>query len=76
MSTRTSLSIWVRLRMIHLTGICYVLGLIFIGWQTMLGHTILEWSTLTVAAGFSFLLSLAAGALMLRNADGLLRKLK
>ena len=75
LSTRTSLSVWVRLRMIHLTGICYVLGLVFIGWQTLLGHTVLEWSTLTVAAGFCFLLSLAAGALMLRNADGLLRKM-
>ncbi|WP_336787646.1 hypothetical protein [Paenibacillus sp. MMO-177] len=53
--------------LIHITGITYLLGLIAIGWQTMNGHALMEWSILPIAAGICFVLSIAAGAAVLRK---------
>lgn len=47
---------------IHITGISFILGLIAIGWQTYLGHSILAWSALPLAAAACFLISFASGA--------------
>lgn len=65
---RTSMREAARRTLIHITGVSYFLGLLAIGWQTMNGHAVLEWSGLPLAAGFCFLISLAAGALALRKA--------
>ncbi|MDR0271458.1 hypothetical protein [Paenibacillus sp.] len=69
LAARSSLSAASRIRMIHLTGISYILGLLAIGWQTVLGHTVLEWSSLPVAAGICFLISLSAGIFVLRKTE-------
>ncbi|MCJ8011843.1 hypothetical protein MUG84_08825 [Paenibacillus sp. KQZ6P-2] len=69
LAVHSSLSRASRIRMIHLTGISYILGLLAIGWQTVLGHAILEWSLLPVAAGICFLISLCAGIFVLRNTE-------
>lgn len=60
----------VRHSFIHITGSAYLLGLVAIGWQTMNGHSIMEWPLLPIVAGFFFLISLAAGALALRKVLG------
>lgn len=44
---------------IHVTGIAFILGLIAIGWQTALGHAILEWSALPLIAFACFGLAAA-----------------
>ncbi|NIK71334.1 hypothetical protein [Paenibacillus sp. BK720] len=54
--------------LIHLTGITFLLGLISIGWQTMNGHALMEWSLLPAAAIICFILSITAGAVALRKA--------
>lgn len=62
---RTSLSNQMRSRVIHLTGIAYLLGLAAIGYQTLLGQPILEWSTLPLLACGFFLCTIVLGAFML-----------
>ncbi|MBD1381736.1 hypothetical protein [Metabacillus arenae] len=57
----------VRIRLIHLTGIAYLLGLVAIGWQTMLGYSILKWSVLPFIASCCFLISLAPMVIMIRQ---------
>ncbi|WP_152395605.1 hypothetical protein [Paenibacillus guangzhouensis] len=57
-----------RSGLIHMTGMAYILGLIALGWQTFLGHSILEWSLFPILAGGCFLISLAAGAFVLSDA--------
>lgn len=59
-----------RRRGIHLTGIAYVLGLLAIGWQTLRGAAIMEWSVLPLVAGLCFLFTIAIGVLLLRRARG------
>jgi len=67
LAERSSLSRATRLRLVQVAGIAYVLGLIAIGWQTVLGHAVLEWSVPTVAAGACFLIALVAGIRVLGN---------
>lgn len=68
LTERSSLASPVRRRLVHLSGIAFLLGLAAIGWQTVNGEAILSWSALPVAAGICFAISLAAGALALRQA--------
>lgn len=56
-----------RSKFIHFTGIAYLLGLTAIAWQTYLGNNILEWSALPLIACGCFLVSLAAGSIVLRK---------
>lgn len=67
LAERIRLSESARHTLVHLTGVSYLLGLIAIGWQTMNGHAIMEWSPLPVAAAFFFFISLTAGAAALRK---------
>lgn len=67
LTERTSLTTKARSKMIHVTGITYLLGLVAIGWQTYLGHSIIEWSALPLLVCCCFIISLAAGALVLRK---------
>ncbi|WP_276356117.1 hypothetical protein [Cohnella caldifontis] len=53
---------------IHVTGASYFAGLAAIGIQTWNGLSLLEWSVYPVLAGCCFLVSLAAGAIVLRRA--------
>lgn len=55
LTERASLSRKHRRKYVHLVGILYLLGLSAIGWQTLLGQPILEWSLLPVAASACFL---------------------
>ncbi|SFD77039.1 hypothetical protein SAMN05216378_1356 [Paenibacillus catalpae] len=68
LAERTYAKMSVRNKLIHITGLAYLLGLIATGWQTFNGNTIMEWSILPITAVFCFLISLAAGALTLRKA--------
>ncbi|MBB6670498.1 hypothetical protein H7C19_07330 [Cohnella nanjingensis] len=54
-----------RRAMIHLSGAAYVLGLLAMGWQTLLGNAILSWSYLTFVAAGCFLVALVPVALSL-----------
>ncbi|MDQ0112181.1 hypothetical protein [Paenibacillus harenae] len=65
LTERTELAASVRRRWIHLTGIAYLLGLAAIGWQTLLGSSIMEWSVLPLLACGCFLIAMASGAQML-----------
>ncbi|OXM83456.1 hypothetical protein [Paenibacillus rigui] len=65
LTEKASLTQKTRRAVVHLTGIAYVLGLIAIGWQTLLGLSLLEWSLLPIIAGSCFLIALASGALVL-----------
>jgi hypothetical protein len=67
LTERSSLRTGGRSRLIHITGITYLLGLIALGWQTYLGNPIIEWSTLPIVVGGCFLISIASGALVLRK---------
>jgi hypothetical protein len=67
LAERSSLTSPVRTRLIHLTGIAYLLGLTAIGCQTLLGHSILEWSVLPLLACGFFLLTSTIGAIILRH---------
>ncbi|MFD2330506.1 hypothetical protein ACFSR7_14745 [Cohnella sp. GCM10020058] len=67
LAERTSANARARRAIVHIAGISYLLGLAAIGWLTIEGRTLLEWSPLPVAAGFCFLVSLAAGASALRR---------
>ncbi|MFF3925255.1 hypothetical protein [Paenibacillus lactis] len=57
-----------RFIVIHLTGICYLLGLMSIGWQTLLGYTLFEWSALPIGAAFFFLVAFILSAWMVGQA--------
>lgn len=63
----TSLRASARSRLIHITGITYLLGLIALGWQTYLGHSVIEWSALPILVVGCFLISIVSGALVLRK---------
>lgn len=65
---RTGANARARRALIHLAGSAYLLGLGAIGWQTIDGRSLVEWSLLSIAAGACFLISLAAGAAALRRA--------
>lgn len=54
-----------RLKLIHTSGIAFLLGLLAIGWQTYLGSSIMEWSVLPVAATICFIISLVPVANLL-----------
>lgn len=70
LTERTSLPGQARRRLIHIAGIFFLLGMVAIGWQTMNGDAILRWSSLPIAAGCCFAISLSAGAIALRHAVG------
>lgn len=55
-----------RSKPVHVAGIAFLLGLAAVGWQTLLGRSIFEWSALPLAAGLCFLIALAPAALLLR----------
>ncbi|MDQ6419755.1 hypothetical protein RB620_09965 [Paenibacillus sp. LHD-117] len=64
-----------RRTLIHVSGIAFFLGLLAMGWQTLLGRPLLEWSALPLAAAACFILVTAAGARSLfaerqRRSDG------
>jgi hypothetical protein len=69
LTERKSLISSVRLRLIHITGIAYLLGLVAIGWQTFLGYSIFSWTVLPLLAFCIFLIALVPVALLLRQAD-------
>lgn len=54
-----------RKRLIHLTGISFLAGLAGVAWQTFLGQSVWEWSSLPVISLLCFLLSLALGVVAL-----------
>ncbi|MEK0312562.1 hypothetical protein [Cohnella sp. 56] len=64
---RTGANARARRALVHIAGSSYLLGLAAIGWQTIEGRALLEWSPLPIAAGICFLISLAAGASALRR---------
>lgn len=45
-----------RQKLLHLSGVFFLLGLGAMGWQTMLGRPILEWSVLPLLAALFFLI--------------------
>ncbi|MDG0792680.1 hypothetical protein OMP38_18715 [Cohnella ginsengisoli] len=65
---RTNANARARRALVHIAGISYLLGLAAIGWRTIDGRSLMEWSPLPIAAGVCFLISLAAGASALRRA--------
>lgn len=73
LTERRALRSSVNHRLIHLTGIFYVLGLLVIGWQTLLGHSIFAWTVLPLLAAFCFLLAFVPVILLLRNTKQLAR---
>lgn len=68
LTLRSTLSRPVGRSLIHISGISFILGLIAIGWQTLLEKTILEWTLLPLAALAFFLVATAAGARALLEA--------
>lgn len=52
-------------KLIHITGIAYLLGLAAIGWQTFLGYSIMQWSILSLLALCLFLIALAPAVLLM-----------
>ncbi|MBB3112227.1 hypothetical protein FHS18_004313 [Paenibacillus phyllosphaerae] len=64
----TALPLAIRQRYVHITGVLYIAGLLAIGWQTVLGQPILEWSMLPISAGLCFLVSFGSGMMTLRQA--------
>ncbi|MGG1658573.1 hypothetical protein [Brevibacillus sp. NRS-1366] len=56
-------------RLIHVSGIAYLLGLVAVGWQTFLGHAILEWSVLPLLATCCFLIAFMPAVILLRQKD-------
>jgi hypothetical protein len=67
LAERTSPSTKARRAWIHVSGISYLFGLSAIGWQTYLGRTVMEWSAIPLIACVCFLISLAAGAIIVRQ---------
>jgi hypothetical protein len=51
-----------RSKLIHVAGIAFFLGLLAMGWQTLLGRPLLEWTALPLAAAACYILVSAAGA--------------
>lgn len=51
-----------RRKLIHVAGLAFFLGLLAMGWQTLLGRPLLEWSALPLAAAACFIIVTAAGA--------------
>lgn len=68
LTEHSSITTALRHRIIHLTGVAFTLGVIFIGWQTLLGNTLWEWTWLPILAGGCFLVTLAIGAAALFQA--------
>ncbi|MGG4442828.1 hypothetical protein [Brevibacillus fortis] len=56
-------------RFIHITGIAYLLGLVAIGWQTYLGHALLELSVFPILAAACFLIAFIPVLCLLLNKD-------
>lgn len=56
-----------RHRMLHLSGISFLLGLAAMGWQTLLGLSIFEWAILPLTAVLCFLVALIPVALFMRR---------
>ncbi|MHA6480716.1 hypothetical protein ACX1C1_02060 [Paenibacillus sp. strain BS8-2] len=52
----------VRLTLVHVAGSAYFVGLLAIGWQTMLGRPLLEWSALPLTAAACYVLVAVACA--------------
>ncbi|MED4750718.1 hypothetical protein [Brevibacillus choshinensis] len=65
LSERSSFRVVARKRMIHLTGISYMIGLVGIGSLTFLGSPILEWSVLSLLSIMCFLIALLPSILLL-----------
>ncbi|EFU39858.1 hypothetical protein PVOR_21264 [Paenibacillus vortex V453] len=55
--------------LIHMSGIAYLLGLVAIGWQTLLGYSIAEWSLLPILAGSCFLIAFTPVIWLLRQTN-------
>lgn len=66
-SERTSISLSARRKCVHVTGVSYLLGLTAIGYQTLLGYSLSEWSVLPILAGACFLVSIAVGGWVLQK---------
>ncbi|PZD96328.1 hypothetical protein DNH61_08845 [Paenibacillus sambharensis] len=64
---RAALSDTARRSFVRWTGIAYILGLLFIGWQTYLGQAVFEWSLLPVLGALSFLAALLPVFMLLRS---------
>ncbi|MEK3882966.1 hypothetical protein [Paenibacillus sp. PL2-23] len=54
--------------LIHIFGISFICGLATIGWQTLLGRSLVEWTALPLAALAFFLVAAAVGARALLEA--------
>ena len=65
LSERSSFAVAVRKRIIHLTGIAYLIGLVGIGWQTYLGAPVQELSLFPILSLICFLITIALGAMLL-----------
>lgn len=72
MSEYTRLHPSIRKGLIHLSGIAFLFGLIAIGWQTYLGLPVLEWSVASILALLCFLITFAAGLLLLTQIKAVL----
>ncbi|WP_214627853.1 hypothetical protein [Paenibacillus agaridevorans] len=59
-----------RRMLVHISGIAFFLGLMAMGWQTLLGRGLLEWSALPLTAAACFILVTAAGARALLGNPG------
>lgn len=51
-----------RRKLIHVAGMAFFIGLLAMGWQTLLGRPLLEWTALPLAAAACYILVTAAGA--------------
>lgn len=69
LAERKSPSSSVRRRLIHVTGIAFLIGLLTIGLQTLLGDSIFEWTALPIIALCSFLIAMVPVLFLLRQAD-------
>ncbi|MBW7458658.1 hypothetical protein ACFOLF_14625 [Paenibacillus sepulcri] len=69
LTERSSLNSQKRRRLIHITGIGFILGLGAIGWQTVNGASIMEFSVLPILASCFFLISLVPLALLVRKQE-------
>ncbi|WP_274654781.1 hypothetical protein [Paenibacillus humicola] len=68
LTERTRLPARIRRLYVHAAGFSYLLGLAAIGWQTMNGRSVLEWSPLPLLACAFFLAGIAAGIAAFRLA--------
>ncbi|MDF2678997.1 MAG: hypothetical protein K0R47_187 [Brevibacillus sp.] len=67
LSERSLFPVAARKRMLHLTGIAYLLALVAVGYQTFLGFPILEWSVFSLLSIICFLIALLPAILLLRR---------